>query len=137
MLRGARQDHIKERQRRKGSEKIHAGNGHTVAQAGRARILKRRKRRIRIDIKRQHPSGTGACCSESENTRPGANISHALTAQVEPVEVFREILAAEKDTRVKHGRPNTQVEARCSDRPGAPAAEDKVIGKEMNKGTEQ
>jgi hypothetical protein len=36
---------------------------------------------------------------------------------------------------VEHCRPNTQVEARCSDRPDAPAAEDKVIGKEMNKGT--
>jgi hypothetical protein len=84
MLRGARQDHIKERQRRKCSEKVHAGNGHTVAKAVRARILQRRKRGIRIDVKRQHLSGTGACCRESENTGPGANISHALTAQVEP-----------------------------------------------------
>src|SRR4029453_14501189 len=99
MLRGARQDHIKERQRRKCSEKIHAGNGHAVAKAVRARILKRRKRRIRVDIKRQLPRRTGSCCSESENSGPGANISHPLTAQGEPVELFREILAAEKDTR--------------------------------------
>jgi hypothetical protein len=61
--------------------------------------------------------------------------SHALAAQVEPVEVFREILTAEKDARVEHCRLNTQVEARCSDRPDAPAAEDKVIGKEMNEST--
>jgi len=135
MLRGARQDHIKERQRRKCSEKIHAGNGHAVAKAVRVRILERRKRGIRIDVKRQDLSGTGACCRESENAGPGANISHALTAQVEPVEVFREIFAAQKEARVEHGRPNTQVEARCSDRPDAPAAEDKVIGKEMNEGT--
>src|SRR5262249_31517792 len=134
MFRRTRQDHSKERQRRKCSEKVHAGNGHAVAKAVRARILQRRKRRIRIDVKRQDLSGTGACCRESENTGPGANISHALTAQVEPVEVFREILAAEKEARVEHCRPNTQVEARCSDRPDA-AAEDKVIGKEMNEGT--
>ena len=86
MLRRTRQDHIKERQRRKCSEKVHAGNGHTVAKAVRARILERRKRGIRIDVKRQDLSGTGACCRESENAGPGANISHNLTAQVEPVE---------------------------------------------------
>jgi len=40
-------------QRRKCSEKVHAGNGHTVAKAVRARILERRKRGIRIDVKRQ------------------------------------------------------------------------------------
>src|SRR4029434_10917992 len=107
MLRGARQDHIKERQSRKCSEKVHAGNGHTVAKAVRARILQRRKRRIRIDVKRQDLSGTGACCRESENTGPGANISHALTAQIEPIEVFREILAAQKEARVEHGRPSS------------------------------
>ena len=65
------------------SEKVHAGNGHTVAKAVRARILERRKRGIRIDVKRQDLSGTGACCRESENAGPGANISHNLTAQVE------------------------------------------------------
>jgi hypothetical protein len=135
MLRRTRHDHIKERQRRKCSEKVHAGNGYAVAKSVRARILQRRKRRIRIDVERQDLSGTGACCRESENTGPGANISHALTAQVEPVEVFREILAAEKEAWVEHCRANTQVEARCSDRPDAPAAEDKVIGKEMNEGT--
>jgi hypothetical protein len=80
-------------------------------------------------------SGTGACCRESENAGPGANISHNLTAQVEPVEEFREILAAEKEARVEHGRPNTEVEAGCPDRPDALAAKDKVIGKEMNEGT--
>src|SRR5262249_8582538 len=53
MFRRTRQDHIKERQRRKCSEKVHAGNGHAVAKAVRARILQRRKRRIRIDVKRQ------------------------------------------------------------------------------------
>src|SRR4030095_2343704 len=121
--------------RRKCSEKVHAGNGHPVTKAVRARILQRRKRRIRIDVKRQDLSGTGARCRESENTGPGANISHALTAQVEPVEVFREILAAEKDARVKHGRPNTQVAARCPDGPAALAAKDEAMGKEMNKGT--
>src|SRR5262245_10230375 len=137
MLRRTRQDHIKERQGRKCSEKVHAGNGHAVAKAVRTRILQRRKRRIRIDVKRQDFSGTGACCRESENTGPGANISHALTAQVEPVEVFREILATKKEARVEHGRSNAQVEARCSDRPDAPAAEDEVIGKEMNEGTQK
>src|SRR5215510_4884971 len=137
MFRRTRQDHIKERQRRKCSEKVHAGNGHAVAKAVRARILQRRKRRIRIDVKRQDLSGTGACCGESENARPGANIGHPLTAQVEPVEVFREILAAEKEARVEHSRSNAQVEARCSDRADAPAAEDKVIGKEMNEGAQK
>src|SRR5215510_410070 len=137
MLRRTRQDHIEEWQWRKCSEKVHAGNGHAVAKAVGARILQRRKRRIRIDVKRQDLSGTGACRRESENAGPGANISHALTAQVEPVEVFREILATEKEARVEHGRPNTQVEARCPDRPDALAVKDKVIGKEMNEGTEK
>ena len=84
MLRGARQDHIKERQRRKCSEKVHAGNGHTVAKAVRACILERRKRGIRIDVKRQDLSGTGACCRESENAGPGANMTTILPLRSSP-----------------------------------------------------
>jgi hypothetical protein len=68
------------------------------------RILQRRKRRIGIDIERQDVVGTGSRGRESQNARPGADISHALTAEVEPVEEFREILAAEKEARMKHCR---------------------------------
>ena len=86
-----------------------------------------------IDVERQNLRRTGARGRQSQDAGPGADISHGLAAQVEPVEELREILAAQKEARVKDRRPYPQAEARRPGRSDALAAKDEVIREEMNK----
>src|SRR5215469_15047594 len=80
-----------------------------------------------IDVERQNLRRTGARGRQSQDAGPGANISHGLAAQVEPVEELREILATQKEARVEDRRPYAQAEARRLGRSDALAAEDEVI----------
>src|SRR5258708_28999440 len=84
-----------------------------------------------IDVERQDVCGTGARRRESQDSRPGADIGHALTTQVEAVDEFREIFAAEKEARMEHCGRDAQTEACRRDRPNTSAAEDNVIGRPL------
>src|SRR6185312_2677107 len=121
------------RARWKRGEEVHTGDAHTVTKAVRLRILQRRESCMGIDVERQNLRGTGARGRQSQDARPGANISHGLAAQVEPVEELREILATQKEAGVEDRRPYTEAEARRPGRSDALAAEDEVIRKEVNK----
>src|SRR5712671_1680011 len=94
-----------------------------VTKAVRLRILQRRESRMGIDVERQNLCRTGARGRQSQDAGPGADISHGLAAQVEPVEELREILAAQKEAGVEARRPG---------RSDTLAAEDEVIREEMN-----
>src|SRR5258707_7346376 len=85
-----------------------------------------------IDVERQNLCRTGARGRQSQDAGPGADISHGLAAQVEPVEELREILAAQKEAGVEDRRPYAQAEARRLGRSDTLAAEDEVIREEMN-----
>src|SRR5258708_12722434 len=82
--------------------------------------------------RRQTLCRTGARGRQSQDAGPGADISHGLAAQVEPVEELREILAAQKEAGVEDRRPYAQAEARRPGRSDTLAAEDEVIREEMN-----
>src|SRR5881394_3467683 len=85
-----------------------------------------------IDVERQNLCRTRACGRQSQDAGPGADISHGLAAQVEPVEELREILAAQKEAGVEDRRPYAQAEARRPGRSDTLAAEDQVVREEMN-----
>src|SRR5258708_39610077 len=90
-----------------------------------------------IDVERQDVCGTGARRRESQDSRPGADIGHALTTQVEAVDEFREIFAAEKEARMEHCGRDAQTEACRRDPPNTYADEDKVIGEGMKERTQK
>src|ERR1700752_3392539 len=86
-----------------------------------------------IDVERQNLRRTGARGRQSQDAGPGADISHGLAAQIEPVEELREILATQKKAGVEDGRPYAPTEARRPGRSNTLATEDEVIREEMNK----
>ena len=88
---------------------------------------------MRIDVERQNLRCTRARGRQSQDAGPGANISHGLAAQVEPIEELRKVLATQKEAGVKDRWPYAQAEACRPGRSDAPAAKDEVIGEKMNK----